>query len=111
MRGERAIPLAAWADRTILPAEELKLSLSQTQKPTAITTATAGKPRPAMNPEKLTPFLYVLMRDHLVPGDIEAIVAEHCEHHWRPGRDGLAQFSNPHLEAYARELADRLAKP
>ncbi len=52
--------------------------------------------------EELVGFLYTLMRDELVPGRVVAIVKE-GEQHPPP-----YVFTNRHLEAYARELADRL---
>ncbi len=52
--------------------------------------------------ELLVGFLYTLMRDDVVPGHVEKLVMS-GETHPPPYK-----FSNPHLEAYARELAARL---
>lgn len=56
--------------------------------------------------ERLVVFLYVLLRDELVPGAVEQIMQSHVEGR---GRDMQRSYSNPHLEAYARELAGRLS--
>lgn len=53
-------------------------------------------------PPRLVAALYVLMRDHVHPGDLEQ-VAIHVTAHTEP-----AAFTNPHLEAYARALATHL---
>ncbi len=53
--------------------------------------------------EALVAFLYVLIRDEVVPGSIERIMESHIQ-----GRNAPRVYSNPHLEAYARELAGRL---
>lgn len=52
--------------------------------------------------ELLVCFLYTLMRDDVVAGRVEELVMG-GESHPPPYK-----FSNPHLEAYARELAARL---
>lgn len=52
--------------------------------------------------ELLVGFLYTLMRDDVVPGRVEKLVMNGEEH------PPPYEFSNPHLEAYARELAARL---
>jgi hypothetical protein len=58
--------------------------------------------------EKLVRLLYILMRDEVTPGRIESLIQDHCEAK-NPVRDySKVAFSNAHLEAYARELADRL---
>lgn len=57
-----------------------------------------------MTHEKLVGMLYILMRDDLVPGRVEKLVQD-GENHPPPYK-----FSNPHLEAYARELAARLVE-
>lgn len=54
---------------------------------------------------RLIAFLYLMLRDQLPAGVIEKIMVEQV--------DTLTQepkFSNPHLEAYARELSERLLK-
>ena len=56
--------------------------------------------------ERLVAFLYVLMRDEVVSGAVERVMESHIES--RP-RDIPRSYSNPHLEAYARELAERLS--
>ncbi len=56
----------------------------------------------SLSQELLVGFLYTLMRDDLVPGRVEELVMG-GETHPPPYK-----FSNPHLEAYARELAARL---
>jgi hypothetical protein len=51
--------------------------------------------------DKLVAFLYVLMRDHLVPGAVEEImrtVEPNDETH----------FSNGHLAKYAQDVVERL---
>lgn len=60
-----------------------------------------------MTDDQLTSFLYILMRDHLPSGVVEDIMAKHVEN---IGNDEV-RFSNPHLEAHARELASRLVGP
>lgn len=60
-------------------------------------TARAGRPS-----ELLVGFLYTLMRDDVLAGRVEKLVMN-GETHPPPYK-----FSNPHLEAYARELAARL---
>ena len=52
--------------------------------------------------EELVGFLYTLIRDDLVAGRVEKLVMD-GEAHPPP-----YEFSNSHLEAYARELAARL---
>lgn len=80
--------------------------------------------------ERVVDFLYVLMRDQLVPGEAEAIVQNFVEKRdeskmseyplptaaggedyliYPPTPDDKANvFSNKGLEQYARELAERL---
>lgn len=53
--------------------------------------------------EKLVCFLYLLMRDRLPTG----IVAEVMNESTTAG-EGATQYSNEHLEAMAREYANRL---
>ena len=52
----------------------------------------------------LQALFYVLLRDYLVPGTVEAIFIEHVEKNPQLERN----YSNPHIAAYAGELADRL---
>jgi hypothetical protein len=63
-------------------------------------------------------FLYILLRDHLPAGEVEGIVRTHVELPrlngsvaGRSPRAGAAPgvFSNDHMAAYAKELAQRLA--
>jgi hypothetical protein len=56
--------------------------------------------------ERLVAFLYILLRDELPAGRIEAVLVDHVE---RVPPGGSSVFSNAHLESYARELAERLA--
>lgn len=52
----------------------------------------------------LVSFLYILLRDKLPAGVVEALVIDHVEK-----TDGkVVKFSNPHLQAYAEELAGRI---
>ena len=51
---------------------------------------------------KLKAFLYILMRDHLVPGEVEKIVMDLEAH------PGSYIFSNEHLAQYAELLSARL---
>jgi len=57
--------------------------------------------------ERLTQFLYLLMRDHLPTGKVESIMEQvrHCKE-----RQLSVQYSAPHLEAYARELTKEIAQ-
>jgi hypothetical protein len=51
----------------------------------------------------LVEFLYILMRDHVVPGTIESILKDlekHC--------DLEKEFSNGWLANYAKDIASRL---
>lgn len=52
----------------------------------------------------LAAFLYVLMRDHVVPGEVERIVSDLED----VSSVGGYSFSNEHLERYAKELERRL---
>lgn len=54
--------------------------------------------------ERLVNFLYLMLRDELAAGVIES-VAHRTE---AIPADVCVKYSNPHLEAYARELASRL---
>ena len=56
------------------------------------------------NEDKLVSFFYELIRDHITPGAVEAIMrnTEHVELE--------IVYSNKHLEAYARSLVQRLSK-
>lgn len=49
---------------------------------------------------KLVSFLYELMRDHLPPGQVEAIV--------RASQEPDCQYTNGWLAQYAQDLANRL---
>lgn len=53
------------------------------------------------SPGPLVDFLYCLLRDHLPVGVVEALVrdSENCH---------AVEYTNKHLEAYAREVTDRL---
>jgi hypothetical protein len=53
---------------------------------------------------KLQSFLYLLLRDHVVAGEVEKLVIEVEAH---PGPN---TFSNPYLESYAKELSARLTE-
>lgn len=56
--------------------------------------------------ERLVGLLYTLLRDAIPPGRLEVLVRDEEEN------PPPYKFSNPHLEAYARELAQRvLADP
>lgn len=57
-------------------------------------------------PKNLQVFLYILMRDHLVPGAVEKILRDHVAKAEEQG--GAVAFCNAHLAAYAGELAYRL---
>lgn len=54
--------------------------------------------------DALTCLLYLLIRDHLPSGKVESIVRTVEE----TRSNGGANFSGPHIEAEARELADRV---
>lgn len=55
-------------------------------------------------PPRLVAVLYTLLRDHVLPGDMEdtMIQCRHLEH---------AVYTNPYLEGYARALASYLIVP
>lgn len=59
--------------------------------------------------EKLVAFLYVLMRDEVPCGKVEGILQKHVmvAALARPGDP--VEYSNKHLEAYAREIAGKLS--
>jgi len=59
--------------------------------------------------DSLVAFLYVLMRDEVVPGKVEAIMKSHVELLRENGQPVV--FSNKYLEAYARSLAERIVEP
>jgi hypothetical protein len=59
-------------------------------------------PRDQRYPEDLVAFLYILGRDDMTLGRIEEILQDHCHGH------SQVTFSNKHLEAYVRTVADRL---
>jgi len=52
-------------------------------------------------------FLYLLMRDTVVPGEVERLVreAEKGTNHM-----GVPTYSNSYLSEYAHELSERLCK-
>ena len=56
--------------------------------------------------ERLVCFVYLLMRDELPTGTVCRIIA-HSEDGNADSPDGFA-FTNPHLEALARDYADRI---
>lgn len=56
--------------------------------------------------ERLVAFLYILLRDHLPAGTVESILSLHVDK--SAAMTYPVKFSNPHIEAYARELAGRL---
>jgi hypothetical protein len=53
--------------------------------------------------DRLTSFLYELMRDHLPPGQVEAIL--------RNCTDPDVAYTNGWLATYARDIAIRLRQP
>ena len=56
--------------------------------------------------ERLVVFLYVLMRDELPTGTVCRIIQEFsCP---KNASDDEYEFTNPHLEALARDYADRI---
>jgi len=59
-----------------------------------------------MENQNLVAFLYILMRDKLPSGAVEEIMEKHVE----PVQDMEITFTNPHLEAHARWLANRIMK-
>lgn len=62
---------------------------------------TAPEPRS----ERLVAFLYVLLRDGMkAPGDVEQVAINVSA----SGHDERVEYTNPHLESYARALATRL---
>jgi hypothetical protein len=50
----------------------------------------------------LVAFLYTLMRDEITPGTVAGLVKDTCRNF------ESIDFTNKHLEAYAREIADKL---
>lgn len=56
--------------------------------------------------ESLVCFLYVLMRDEVTLGEIEAIMKGHVA--VAQQMTGPTIYSNKYLEAYARSLAERI---
>lgn len=54
--------------------------------------------------EALVSFLYILLRDEVPAGTVEAIMRNHVE---KAGSDRRT-YSNKHLAAYSREIARRL---
>lgn len=74
------------------------------EKPTAEVTqeATIRKRSGEINSDdKLVAFLYIILRDHVLPSDIEQIFK------FKMG-EGTAQFSNGFLAKYADDIAKRL---
>jgi hypothetical protein len=59
-----------------------------------------------MNQDKLKAFLYLLMRDEVVPGIVAGLVKSVMTKPF----DGKVEYSNQHLENYAAELASHLTK-
>ena len=59
---------------------------------------------PAPQTSRLQGFLYMLMRDAVVPGEVERMVRD-------VEKGAHPVFSNVHLVAYADELARRLSQP
>lgn len=74
------------------------------------TTVAPAPPPPAPRVDNLVTFLYVLVRDHVLPGDIAAIMKSHVEKMPRGFVGGIAgvEYTNQWLAGYARELAARL---
>ena len=66
-------------------------------------------PIPEPLPAKLVAFLYLLMRDNLPVGDVAGILQNHIRKLATLNPNGW-QFSNSHLEAYAREIAAELVQ-
>jgi len=58
-----------------------------------------------MSLERLRVFLYLLMRDTVVPGEVERMICEAEQSR------GVAVYSNEYLARYAEELAARLVGP
>lgn len=57
-----------------------------------------------MSHERLVAFLYSLMRDKLPTGTVCRVIQEFTENFKPTG----FEFTNPHLEALARDYADRI---
>ena len=55
--------------------------------------------------DRLTTFLYLLMRDYLPLGTVELIFQQHID-----PADGTSVYSNGHLARYAEGLAKRLLR-
>lgn len=60
-----------------------------------------------MKNEKLTIFLYKLVRDHVPLGVVETILRQMS----RQPPNSIARFSNEHLEKYAASVASELSSP
>jgi hypothetical protein len=56
-----------------------------------------------MGKQNLTTFFYLLLRDCLPSGIVEGLMIE-----VEKGKDHSIKYSNPHVEAHARELVERL---
>jgi len=54
--------------------------------------------------DPLVGFLYILMRDHILPGDLEKIMLEHVT----PSYGCEASYTNGFLARYAKDIAERL---
>lgn len=57
--------------------------------------------------DPLVSVLYSLLRDHVHPGDLEALVLE--EEHRAPG-DGVTRYTNGWIARYAQNLARRIRR-
>ena len=53
--------------------------------------------------DPLVSFLYILLRDHLPAGSVEAIMQQHVE-----AESQQTQFTNGYIASYAKDLATRL---
>ena len=50
--------------------------------------------------DRLVTFLYLILRDHILPGDIEEVLRNVSDHE--------SEFSNGWLAEYAKDIAERL---
>lgn len=55
--------------------------------------------------DRIECFLYLLLRDKLPAGQVEALVRES-----EKANDATITYSNPHLAKYAQDLAARMSK-
>ncbi len=53
--------------------------------------------------DPLVQFLYLILRDRILPGDLEEVMKQISE-------DGRSEFSNGWLAMYAMDIAQRLKK-